>query len=89
MIEMGDQEVYEMIGEEGFALLVAARGGAYDPPSEIQNRVRTLSLPPELDEVSSSEVRRRIRAGERWRDLVPDSIAKLIEQEQRGAPPGS
>jgi nicotinate (nicotinamide) nucleotide adenylyltransferase len=67
---------------ESFALLVAARGGVYEPPLEIRNRVHKLALPLELDEVSSSEVRRRIRAGEPWRDLVPDSIAKLMEQRR-------
>jgi nicotinate-nucleotide adenylyltransferase len=67
---------------ESFALLVAARGGVYEPPLEIRNRVHKLALPLELDEVSSSEVRRRIRAEEPWRDLVPDSIAKLMEQRR-------
>jgi nicotinate-nucleotide adenylyltransferase len=63
---------------ESFALLVAARDGVYEPPRQIRNRVQALALPPELDEVSSSEVRRRIRAGEPWQDLVPSSIAELI-----------
>ena len=67
---------------ESFALLVAARGGAYEPPLEIGNRVHTLSLPPGLDDVSSSEVRRRIRAGEPWRELIPSSIVDLIEQRR-------
>jgi nicotinate-nucleotide adenylyltransferase len=65
---------------ESFEPLVAARGGAYEPPPQIRNRVRSIALPPELDEVSSSEVRRRIRAGEPWRDLTPESVADLIEQ---------
>ena len=65
---------------EKFALLVAARGGVYEPPAKIRNRVHGLALPPGLDEVSSSEVRRRMGAGEPWRDLVPDSIAGLMEQ---------
>jgi nicotinate-nucleotide adenylyltransferase len=65
---------------ESFALLVAARGGIYEPPLQIRNRVHTLTLPPGLDEISSSEVRRRIGAGEPWRDLVPNSIASLMEQ---------
>jgi nicotinate-nucleotide adenylyltransferase len=65
---------------ESFALLVAARSGVYEPPPQIRNRVHGLALPPGFDEVSSSEVRRRVRAGELWRDLVPGSIADLIEQ---------
>src|SRR5205807_5433915 len=43
---------------ESFALLVAARGGAYESPPRIRNRVHALTLPSGLDEVSSSEVRR-------------------------------
>jgi nicotinate-nucleotide adenylyltransferase len=65
---------------ESFALLVAARGGVYEPPLEIRNRVHALALESGLDEVSSSEVRRRIRAGEPWRELVPGSIVHLVEQ---------
>jgi nicotinic acid mononucleotide adenylyltransferase len=61
---------------------VASRGGVYEPPPQIRDRVRSLALPPELDDVSSSEVRRRIRAGERWRDLVPESITDLIERRR-------
>jgi nicotinate-nucleotide adenylyltransferase len=67
---------------ESFELLVASRGGVYEPPPQIRDRVRSLALPPELDDVSSSEVRRRIRAGERWRDLVPESITDLIERRR-------
>ena len=63
---------------ESFALLVAARDGVYEPPRQIRNRVHALALPPGLDEVSSSEVRRRISAGEPWRDMVPSSVAELI-----------
>jgi nicotinate-nucleotide adenylyltransferase len=65
---------------ESFQLLVAARGGVYEPPPQIRDRVRSIALPPGLDDISSSEVRRRIRAGEPWRDLAPDSVVKLIEQ---------
>jgi nicotinate-nucleotide adenylyltransferase len=65
---------------ESFALLVAARSGVYEPPPQIRNRVHALPLPPGMDEVSSTEVRRRIQAGEPWRNLVPDSIVHLIEQ---------
>ena len=67
---------------ETFELLVASRGGVYEPPAHIRDRVHALALPPGLDEVSSSEVRRRIRAGEPWRDLAPESIVHLIERRQ-------
>jgi nicotinate-nucleotide adenylyltransferase len=65
---------------EAFELLVASRGGHYDPPEPIRNRVRSIALPAGVDDISSTEVRRRIRAGEPWHDLVPCPVASLIEQ---------
>jgi nicotinate (nicotinamide) nucleotide adenylyltransferase len=69
------------IGEQlrEFELLVASRGGSFEPPPEIRHRVRSISIAPQWEEISSSEVRRRIQAGEAWRNLVPHSIAPLIE----------
>src|SRR5580704_9220507 len=46
-----------------FELLVASRGGPFAAPPEIRHRVRSIAIPPELEEISSSEVRRRIRSG--------------------------
>jgi len=63
---------------EFFTLLVASRGGDYQAPPEIGSRVSTLSLPPGVQEISSTEVRRRIAAGEPWESLVPPEIAGLI-----------
>ena len=63
---------------EVFELLVAARGGHYDPPPQIRNRVRSIALPAGVEEISSTEVRRRIGAGEPWRHLVPGPVARLI-----------
>jgi nicotinate-nucleotide adenylyltransferase len=63
---------------EIFELLVAARRGHYDPPPQIRHRVRTIALPPAVEEISSTEVRRRIRAGEPWLDLVPRPVATLM-----------
>jgi nicotinate-nucleotide adenylyltransferase len=63
-----------------FELLVASRGGAYEAPPELRDRVRSIALPPGLEEISSSEVRRRIQAGEPWKHLVPGSIVRLIEE---------
>jgi nicotinate-nucleotide adenylyltransferase len=65
---------------EVFELLVAARGGHYHPPPRIRNRIRSISLPAGVEEISSTEVRRRIRAGKPWRHLVPSPVARLIEQ---------
>lgn len=65
---------------EHFDLLVAARGGRYDPPPEIAAHVHTLALPSEYDDVSSSEVRRRIAAGEPWEHLVPPAVVPLARR---------
>jgi len=65
---------------EVFDLLVAARSGHYDPPPPIRNRITSIALPAGVEEISSSEVRQRIRAGEPWHDLVPAPVARLIEQ---------
>ena len=59
-----------------FQLLVASRNGAYEPPAEIRDRVLSVDL--DLDHISSSEIRRRIQAGERWEDLTPPQVAALL-----------
>ena len=63
---------------EFFALLVASRSGPYEPPPEIRDRVRSIALPAEVEQISSTEVRRRIQAGEPWESLVPAPIVPLI-----------
>jgi nicotinate-nucleotide adenylyltransferase len=67
---------------EVFELLVASRlGRHYDAPPQIEDRVRAIALPPGIDEISSTEVRRRMRTGEPWLDLVPRPVATLIEAQ--------
>jgi nicotinate-nucleotide adenylyltransferase len=61
-------------------LLVAGRQGAYRAPDHLRSRIHSLALPPHFDEVSSTEVRRRIAEGEAWRHLVPESIVDLVNQ---------
>jgi nicotinate (nicotinamide) nucleotide adenylyltransferase len=63
---------------EVFALLVASRGGPYQPPPEMRDRVRPIALPAEVEQISSTEVRRRIQAGEPWESLVPARIVPMI-----------
>jgi nicotinate-nucleotide adenylyltransferase len=60
-------------------LLVAARGGEYEPAGNHRERISTLPMESSWDEVSSSEVRRRIADGEDWRVLVPAAIAGIVE----------
>jgi nicotinate-nucleotide adenylyltransferase len=55
---------------------VAARPG-YEPRVE-HDRVELFDMPPV--DVSSSEVRRRVAAGEPIHDLVPPAVADLIEK---------
>src|SRR5262249_36799989 len=50
-----------------FQLLVAAREGEFNPPLEFCERVHRLAINASLDHISSTEVRRRIAAGEPWR----------------------
>jgi nicotinic acid mononucleotide adenylyltransferase len=63
-----------------YGLLVAARQGSYAAPSTLSDRIRELSMPPDWDAVSATEVRRRIAAGQDWRELVPDAIQEAVER---------
>jgi nicotinate-nucleotide adenylyltransferase len=60
-------------------LLVAARAGDYKPAGRHRERISTLPMESSWDEVSSSEVRRRIADGGDWRVLVPPAIAEIVE----------
>lgn len=75
--------VAEMLAE--FELAVADRQGSYVPPPEFAGRIRPLRLAPGLDEVSATEVRRRIAAGEPWEHLVPPAVAPLVARYYGGA----
>lgn len=76
-----DYGALEPIGKqlEEYELLAAPRPLPVMPPPQLRSRVHTLIVPASLDGISSSEVRRRIRAGEPWRHLVPDCIAGALE----------
>jgi nicotinic acid mononucleotide adenylyltransferase len=60
-------------------LLVAARQGEYQPAGHHSDRISRLPMEAGWDEVSSSEVRRRIANGEDWRGLVPPVLASMIQ----------
>lgn len=68
---------------EEYELLVAPRPLPYRAPEHLRPRVRTLIVPALLDGISSSEVRRRIAAGEPWRHLVPEPLAASISEAYR------
>lgn len=60
-------------------LLVAARHGEYQPEPRHRDRISRLPMDASWNDVSSSEIRRRIAAGENWYDLVHPDLVKLIE----------
>ena len=63
-----------------FALMVASRHGIYDPPEEFRHRIHLLGLDPEWDQVSATDVREKVRLGESWKHLVPETIAGRVMQ---------
>lgn len=63
---------------EEYELLVAPRQGEYVPPAELAARVHALHLGNGWHEVSSSEVRARIAAGQEWASLVPAEIRDSV-----------
>jgi nicotinate (nicotinamide) nucleotide adenylyltransferase len=68
------------IGEQlcEYQLLVAPRQGGYDAPADLRGRIHTLDRGN--DNVSASEVRRRIRRGEPWEELVPERIVGMVRE---------
>lgn len=61
-------------------LWVFSRLGEFRAPDVWRNRVRAMSLDDRLQVLSSSEVRRRIAAGDAWRHLVPEEIHDAVER---------
>lgn len=66
-----------------FSLLVAPRGAPFIPPDELRGCIHMLSLDSELQDVSSTEIRRRINHGESWTHLVPREIASEVDGAYR------
>ena len=77
--DYGEPGAIEKILEE-FSLLVAERGGHYEAPEHLRHRVRGLVLGEDVSDVSSTEVRRRIAAGEAWEHLVPSAIVEYVRR---------
>ncbi len=70
------------IGEQllEFGLLVADRLGSYEPPPDLAHRIRRLPLAAGYEDVSATEVRRRIAEGEDWEGLVPVAVAARVRE---------
>ena len=66
-----------------FGLLVADRGGRYDPPERFRNRIVRLETSADYAGISATEVRRRIARGDRWEHLVPPPAVELIREIYR------
>lgn len=62
------------------ALWVFARQGSFQPPCELAERILLFDFDERLQALSSTEVRRRLVAGEEWRSLAPESIHEEIER---------
>jgi nicotinate (nicotinamide) nucleotide adenylyltransferase len=63
-----------------FQMLVAARGGDYEPPQHLAGRIHPLPMDTDWSEVSATEVRRRLAAGVKWKHLVPETIHEHVER---------
>ena len=63
-----------------YQLLIAPRRGIYAPPEELRGRIHTLEMEDDYDELSASEVRRRISSGEAWERLVPEAIVGMVRE---------
>jgi nicotinate-nucleotide adenylyltransferase len=74
-----DSGALERIFQE-MHLLVADRQGAYHPPDHLRTHIHSLALPPHFDDISSSEIRRRMAAGEPWEHFVPETIVDLVRK---------
>lgn len=61
-----------------YRLLVAERAGEYLPHARHAGRVVRVSMGAAFDDVSSTELRRRIAAREPWRHLAPPEIAESL-----------
>jgi nicotinic acid mononucleotide adenylyltransferase len=62
----------------GFELLVAPRGGPFEAPPELRDRVHPLEIRDGYHEVSSTEVRDRITRGKSWEHLVSQRIVPMV-----------
>ena len=72
----------EALGEmlRQFDLLVAARGGAYEPPAEFREAIKSMDLAELFDQISATEVRAMIARGEAWEHLVPAAIRQRVRE---------
>ena len=75
--DYGEPDAFQKMMAQ-FELLVAPRGGHYEPPAEIRDRVCILEVDDEIGFISASEVRARLRTGAPWEHFVPPEIVPLV-----------
>ena len=75
--DYGDPAAFAAMLEE-FDLRVAARGGLYEPPRDLEPRIHVLPIESGYDEVSATDVREKISRGEQWEHLVSEAIVPLV-----------
>jgi nicotinic acid mononucleotide adenylyltransferase len=63
---------------EEYELLVAPRPHGFAPPSALAPLIHSLDLAGDWNDVSSTEVRERIRRGAAWTHLVPAEILEDV-----------
>jgi len=63
-----------------FELLVAPRGGDFLAPGQWRHRIHPLEVSADMNEISSTELRRRIVEGEAWEHLVPEAIRDRVRE---------
>lgn len=68
-----------------FELIVASRSGRLSIPDDarfhpFRPQIRTLALPADIQEISATAVRERVRAGKPIEGLVPAGVAELIRR---------
>ena len=63
-----------------YRMLVAARQGEFEAPRELAHGIDVLTLAGEFDEVSSTLVRERMRAGQPWEHLVPEASVEAVRR---------
>ncbi len=61
-----------------YGLLVAPRRSEWSAPAALTDRVVSLMPAESCEDISSTAVRSRVRAGEPWEHLVPDEIVEIV-----------
>ena len=72
----------EMLRE--FDLLVAPRAGEFAPDPPQLGSFAQIEVDPACENISASEVRRRIASGEPWEEMVPKAIRAKVREFYTG-----